>query len=38
MINDYNIVLNAVKTNGESLKYADDDLINNYEIVMAAVK
>ena len=36
--NDYELILKAVKKNGDVLQFASDDLKNNYNIVMEAVK
>jgi hypothetical protein len=36
--NNYEIVIAAVKSNGNALKYASKELKNNYKIVMEAVK
>jgi hypothetical protein len=36
--NNFEIVLEAVKMDGENLEYASNELKNNFEIVLEAVK
>jgi hypothetical protein len=38
LLNDYDIVLQAVKNNGSNLRFASEELQNNYIIVLEAVK